>query len=220
MAQPTIVMAADYADTLITCRRAKNWLVLLLLMALLVQLTIFFAARYSGVLPAVNAGATTGPAVTAETLSPTPGRQMMQYLTSLTAYAGIVLSIVLALVLLATMNVMLIARLLGLAKVASAFVWCLILMGLLFPWQAFLNQTAATAGDLRIPGVLFTWSELVMSARFGVDDIPNAILKWSRFVAFPIIAIGLVLFIQVRSRRGIRLALGEQAPLGVMEVKA
>jgi hypothetical protein len=44
-------------------------------------------------------------------------------------------------------------------------------------------------------------------------------LKWARFVAFPVVSMVLVLLIQVRSRRGIRLALGEESPVGVMEVK-
>lgn len=213
-------MAADYADAMSTCRRAKNWLEGLLLLALLIQLGIFFAARYGRVLPPspVPSSATADPRQLVDSLEPTPARQFMQYLTSLTAYSGIVLSIVLALVLLAIFNVMLVARLVGIGHVAVAFVWCLILMGLLFPWQAFLNRTAATAGDLRIPGVLYTWSELLMWGKFSVDSVPNAILKWARFVGFPIISMILVLYIHFRSRRGIRLAMGEETVPGVMEV--
>src|SRR5215212_7944694 len=41
----TLAVAADYADAMMTARRAKNWLFILLLLVLLSQITVFFLAR-------------------------------------------------------------------------------------------------------------------------------------------------------------------------------
>src|SRR5687768_12136050 len=43
----TIATAADYADAMMTARKAKNLLFLLLLLVLLTQLAIFFVAGYT-----------------------------------------------------------------------------------------------------------------------------------------------------------------------------
>jgi len=54
--QTTIATAADYADAMITARRAKNWLLTLLLLILLAQLAIFFVARYTDALDGAISG--------------------------------------------------------------------------------------------------------------------------------------------------------------------
>ena len=54
-------------------------------------------------------------------------------------------------------KIMLVGRLIGVAQVTSAFIWCVFLVVLLFPWQAFLQSTDFT-GDFKIPGVLYTWA--------------------------------------------------------------
>src|SRR5690606_19841232 len=46
MTQNTIATAADYADAMITARRAKNWLFGILLLILLAQLAIFFTVAF------------------------------------------------------------------------------------------------------------------------------------------------------------------------------
>ena len=47
---PAIATAADYADAMITARRAKNILLLIILLTLLTQIGVFFGVRYSNVL--------------------------------------------------------------------------------------------------------------------------------------------------------------------------
>jgi hypothetical protein len=137
------------------------------------------------------------------------GRQGLEYLIGLTGFLGIVLVLVLAIVLLLLVQIMLVGRLIGVSLVAASFVWSVVLAALLFPWQAFLNNADLTAVDFKIPGVLYTWNELVHDAAFAATDIPTSILKWSRFVVFPVLAVVLLLLIQAKSRRGLRLALGE-----------
>ena len=51
MADREIATAADYADAMLTARRAKHVMVLLLLLMLLAQFAFFFVLRFTDVLP-------------------------------------------------------------------------------------------------------------------------------------------------------------------------
>src|SRR5690349_24219694 len=145
MPDSAIATAADYADALITARRAKNVLVLLLLLMLLVQLAIFFTARYTNLAgpTVVTATATTNPTTTGAVVAePNQWFEKLQYVVGLTDFLGVSLSIVLSFVVLLLVQIMLVGRLIGVARVTSAFIWALVLIVLLFPWQAFLNNVA------------------------------------------------------------------------------
>ena len=216
---PSLALAADYSDALITARRAKNFLVLLVLLMLLGQLALFFTAKYSNYIPVENppapmGGAATMPDPALLTSSPLPAKatEVMQYLVGVTGFLGITLSIVLALVVLLLTMIMLVGRLVGVSRVVSAFIWCIVLIVLLFPWQAFLAD-AHFASDFKIPGVLYTWVELVKFAKIDVNGndpgLWARILHWGRFVAFPLLTIIITFMIQVKSNRGLREALGE-----------
>jgi hypothetical protein len=130
----------------------------------------------------------------------------------LTGFLGITLAIVLSVVVLLLTMIMLVGRLVGVSRVTGAFIWSIVLIVLLFPWQAFLAD-AHFASDFKIPGVLYTWAELVKFAKVGVNgdrpDIKILILHWGRFVAFPLLTLIITLVIQVKSNRGLREALGE-----------
>ena len=208
MADP-IATAADYADAIMTARRAKNTLFLLLLLILIGQMALFFLGRQNVVklsdapvpAAAVETAATrptTAPVVpSARTLS------ILEYVVGLTAYLGVALTIVLAVVLLLIVKIMLVGRLIGVARLTSAFIWTIVLFALLFPWQAFWSDY-----DFKVPGALYTWNELV----HRVNSSPQSdamVLFWARFVAFPALALIILLSIQVKSRRGLQQALGE-----------
>jgi hypothetical protein len=229
MPPSNIATAADYADAMMIARRAKNALFFILSLMLVVQLGTFFAARMTNhVLPAAAdtslAGTVTPatlPATTQGTASalttgsggsgPTLIGQLLRYLTAVIDFLGILLIIVLAVVILLIAKIMLVGRLIGVAQVTSAFIWCVFLVVLLFPWQAFLQNTDFT-GDFKIPGVLYTWNELIhptLGAKFqGLDPYQTA-LRWTRFVGAPVVAFILLLVVQAKSSRGLRAALGE-----------
>lgn len=255
----TLAVAADYADAMLVARRAKNWLFLLLLLCLLVQIGIFLLARF---VPNVHLTATlqTSAGSTATTqvamLSDTTGGErtaapFIQFITGIIDFAGIAIVIVLAVVLLLIVTIMLVGRLVGVTHVTSAFVWCVLLAMLLFPWQTLLNSDAriirlhadwrghhagdviatdhsaaaalvdagvaenaagsatTTVSDVRFPGVLYTWPELMRDYDFSNSNTKLAFLKWARFVGFPVIAIIVLMTVQARSSRGLRYALGE-----------
>jgi len=222
MTPSPIAIAADYADAMLTARRARNWIFAGLLIAQLGLFALFCVVHFSKVLDAevvVPTTATTQPtAVAVVSSTPTSLKaQGLHYCIGSADFAWIVLSLVLAIVLLLIVCIMLVGRLIGVSHVVSAFIWCVILCALLFPWQAFLNNQDLDAVDFKIPGALYNWNELTHQAKFTYEEIKlysdepisTAILRWSRFVAYPLLAILITLIVQTKSSAGLRLALGE-----------
>jgi hypothetical protein len=218
-----IATAADYADSLLIARRAKNLLVLILLLCVAGQLALFFTAKYTDlVIPWIGGAPTTqagevakayGSASTMPSFIDQDVRRVdiLHYVLGLTGYVGLVCSVILPAVLLVILVVMLVGRAVGVGPVTGALVWSLVLVALLFPWQAFLNNANLTYRDFLISGVLYTWPEL-LRAKFAndfssLDASLMTILKWARFVLFPLVALILLLVVQSRSNRGLREAL-------------
>jgi hypothetical protein len=206
MISTTLAIAADYADAIAVARRAKNWCFLLLLLVLVAQIGIFFVARYEpGLMGGSLSTAPGAPAVLTARWS-----AVIEYVIDVTDFLGIVLAVVLAIVMLLLVGIMLVGRLVGVANVTGAFIGTAVLVVLLFPWQAFLNQSSsANTPDVRIPGVLYTWPELVQHNSFANNPLPEAMLGWARFVGWPIAALIVLAGTQVRANRGLGLALGE-----------
>lgn len=226
MATSPIATAADYADAMMAARRAKNWLFLFLLLILMGQLGMFFAIRHNpgliGSSGVVISTATTEPSAPATQPSGFQVAKLMEYFVVITGFAGIVLALVLAAVQLLIVTIMLVGRLIGVSRVTSAFIWGLLLIVLLFPWQSLLlspvsaplNSQATTNTEFKLPGVLYTWGEIThptLGATFNPADLSAnlAYLRWARFVIWPSIAMLLLLVIQSKSSRGLRMALGE-----------
>jgi len=237
----TQAVSADYADAMLVARRAKNTLFILLLLILLVQVGLFAVARF---VPAVkirtditagNATAASSSSVTLlERKSDDAGGDRRQLISPLleqvvsgTAFLGVMLAAVLPIILLLVILIMLAGRLVGVSHVTSAFCWSILLLALLFPWQALLNsdvhtlavQTSAppatqpalgTAQDVRVPGTLYTFPELRRYYDFPNNPVQVAILGWGRFVGLPVLAFLILLLVQGRSSRGLGFALGEK----------
>jgi hypothetical protein len=238
-----LATAADYAEALITARKATNWLILIIFLILLSQIALFFVGRYTDLLPVASGGpgeprtlvnseqirqmaanaeqkvdnavAKTG--TTLPAMDHFQAQDLMYHIVGLADFLGIALGIVLTMVLLLVVKVMLVGRLIGVSRLTSAFIWSIVLLVLLFPWQAFLNNPTFSSSNLRVPGVLYTWEELLQFAKFPNDPIYPAIMHWARFVGVPAVAVLLVLKIRVLSSRGLRLALGETEPVVIEE---
>ena len=67
----------------------------------------------------------------------------------------------------------------------------------------------APAPSFRVPGVLYTWSELSTEWNFANGFNRATILGWARFAAWPAVALILLLLIQIKSSKGLSLSLGE-----------
>lgn len=241
MTDRSLATSADYADALLVARRAKNWLFLLVLLMLLGQIAIFFVARYTDLIAVASRGWGSGAAASVEAervevgaTQPTTvavgdavgstaaepvvkpvaqpaARDVLRYVSGLVQFMGTILPMLLAAVLLLIVNIMLVGRLIGVSRVTSAFVCCLLLILLMFPWQIYFGGRP-DAGDFRVPGVLYTWHDLYSNAKFATSDMKLAVVKWARFLVMPLIALVLLLMIQIKSNRGLRQALGEENP--------
>ena len=235
MPDPAAATAADYSEALLTARRAKNLLCLILAVMIAGQIAAFLLLRYEVVklptaatvaapLPATPAVVATQPAVVGDLGDvPPPSTRMvdlLHYLTGVMVLGGVALPIVLALVLLLITHIMLVGRLIGVGRVTGALVWTLVLLVFLFPWQAFMNNADLTLTDFRVPGVLWTWGELVRRYKFdaalNADHWADTVLFWFRFIGAPVVALVLVLVVQLKSNRGLRMALGEDEVLNEM----
>lgn len=211
MTQNNILNAADYADALLTAKRSKNTLFVLLLLILVIQLALFFVARYTTILrPPADPNAKNW-------------RSLIEYVIGLTDFFGIVLAILLAAVLCLILKVLLVGRLVGVARLTSAVIWSVLFILLLFPWQSFLNNPTLSTPPmenslgLKLPGVLYTWPEFEHPG-FGPTfnapgNWPFLALRWARFVVWPLIAILMLLSVQSKSSNGLRQALGNDIVL-------
>lgn len=214
-----VATAADYADALVTLRRAKSLVVLVIALALLAQIALFLTARFTdalgGAAPvAVAAVPTTlplaGDALVAPVAAETKLYFALAYGTVVALTAAVVCAFVLPLVLAAIGHVMLVGRLIGVGSVAGAFALALVLLAVLFPWQAVLNTSLQARHDLVIPGALTTWVELSTRARPVAGEPAAAqVLTYARFLGYPLAALVVTLAVGVKSGRGLRLALGE-----------
>jgi hypothetical protein len=213
MLEPSIAAKADYADAILVARRAKNWLFLILLVVLVGEIALFIVARTTSALGNMTAA-------TLATTQPASSRlgDVLQYLVALAGFAGIAASLVLSGVLVLLVKIMLTGRTLGVAKVTSAFIWSLVLIVLLFPWQAILNGPTISAApnpqalDFKLPGVIYTWTELThptLGAKFDSSRMEITVLRWARFIGFPAVAAIMLMSIQIKSSMGIKAALGE-----------
>ena len=221
MTRTTVAVAADYADAMLVARRWKNIFFLLLFLFLVIQIGAFFFVRFynSGTVTLTAGSSATQPAI-ATTHDVSIG---LAWLTSFVDFLAMICVVGLAVVLLLIVGIMLVGRLVGVAHVTGAFVWCVVLAALLFPWQSLWNypvadtvQTTPTPTEnlevgphYGLPGVLYTWPELERRAHFPNAPYAAASLGWARFVIWPIAALIILASVQVRSTRGLRFALGE-----------
>ncbi len=224
----SIATAADYAEALLTARKAKNWLFAILLLILLAQLAVFCVVAYGPVETTayarpVVAVMTDGPTTQAAIIEPARVfavernklSYVLEYVIDGTTFIGMGTVLILTVVLLLIVAIMLIGRLIGVSRLTSAFIWCVVLIALLMPWQAVMTFAGSKPGikdpDFRIPGVLMNWSELAAHGRDvnGGDQLAAVILKWSRFAGFPVVALLMLLVVNAKANRGLKMALGE-----------
>jgi hypothetical protein len=197
-----VAIAADYADALLVFRRAKRALILLLVLMLLAQMAIFATAHFAPAL--LKPTATTQP-------NAANWPHILHYATAVTLWLSMIFAALLVVTLFATIHVMLVGRLIGVSLVARAFTISAFLLLLLMPWQALLVTAGMGEADPVLPGVLYTWREI--SDRVPLPSTaatPDLVLYWARFAVFPFVALVMLLLVQVRSGRGLKLALGEE----------
>jgi hypothetical protein len=211
MTQMKDSIAGECALALVPARRAMNLLCLGILSILLIQIAVFFAVRLGGV------------RLSEATTAPAAWLAFCEYITAMLVILACVLAVLLGGVLLLMLMLTVVGRLGGAAPLTEAFLWSLVAALLLMPWQAVLNFPGAGGADFRIPGVLYTWAELAGQARFDLDSplpLDRSMLKWARFVGFPLLTVMLFLGIQLRVRQGLRESSGGNPPRSIAPTPA
>lgn len=208
MRTASLVISADYADALLSAKRGKNILFVIILLLLLCELAMFFVARYTTALNDLSSG---------------PASQL-RYLVGLIDFLGLILPVVLTIAVWAILQVLVMGRLLGAGKLVSAFLWSVLLIVLLFPWQSVLNNPAISQNAAmnrmgeKIPGVLYTWAEFA-SPQLGPKFVNKldwpTVLHWARYVGFPVLAILILLMVQAKSSKGLRQAMVSEDSLAL-----
>ena len=198
-----------------TARRAKNLLFLFILLILVIQVALFCLAKFGviGVVPA-EAVATTQPTAKANIAA------IVSYAIPVLNFAGVAFSIILTVVMLLLVTIMLVGRLIGVSNVTGAFIWGVLLVVLLLPWQTlFISQgDYAVAGAsasvdeqpaFKWPGALYTYAELKNDHADKPATMDGQIWHWGRYAGLPALALLVLLLVQLKSGRGLSYALGE-----------
>jgi hypothetical protein len=160
--------------------------------------------------PGTAARPTDFSALSAANEKPKPTRQMLKYLVGISGFVGVASALLLTLVLVLILDVMVVGRTLGLKYATAAVLWSIVLLVLLFPWQAFLISHDAEAAEFKVPGVLYSFNELDWGARpTDPMTIYQQVLYWSRWLVAPAVSLVILIVAFAKSSRAVRYALGE-----------
>jgi hypothetical protein len=246
----TPIGGEEYREALGTVRAAKNVFWWLALACLIVQLAAFVLVRFAGLIdhaPQVEQGGLSlaaypslapamAPALApmvAPTVGPTlPGAApagvprevaslwytVLSWALPCTKFVAMLAAMLLALTLLVAVQLSLLGRTGGAAGFLSAFFWALVLWACLVPWEQALNTSLAS-------GALFNLGHLVRETRlvaWGAQRVSTQaqVLYYARFLAYPGLALCLLLMVHGKYARGQRRMTMGVAPAEVSPAKA
>jgi hypothetical protein len=130
---------------------------------------------------------------------------MLYWLLPATKFLAFVLALLLVMTLMLATKLSLLGRLGGIVGFVSAFFWSLLLLALVTPWQQVLADSVAA-------GATFNLGEILRAAqRVDRDSIIAQIVYYARFMAFPLLALGVWLVVHLRFGGGYR-----QSELGTL----
>ena len=132
--------------------------------------------------------------------------QWIAWVLRVGTFAGVATATLYSLILVFCLKISLVGRLGGINHIARAFIWSLVAMVFLLPWQRYFGGVLA--------GAVFTPTELMEACtRVTERDMLERIFFYTRFVALPVVVILMMLAAQARS---IRWAKATLRRLGVM----
>ncbi len=190
-----------YHDALSVARRFRTLLFLGLGLVVLTQVGLFLGLKFS---PEFRDAVGLGEATTDPRQTPWPA--VMYMVANAMLWLGLVLSVLLTLTAGFATLVMLNGRTVGVPSAARAVIWSLPLVLLFVPWQAMFHHPSTDGRRFPVPGVLWTYEELTKNLP---DFLLAEWLGWFRFVAWPVLALALLLVVYLTLGRGIRRATGE-----------
>ncbi len=203
----------ELGQALATIRCAKNLFWWLIVLAILVQLTAFVMVHFVGFLdaPAAASQPTSQPVAnqTAKTFEIVLG-----WALPAGRFIALVLCLLLVLTLLLAVKLALHGQTGGVAGFLSAFFWSLVLLMVLIPWQQVLPGSTFVSGATHNLGEL-----LGARAEAAAADasLATVVLYYAKFLAFPALALALLVIVCRKFSRGYRAACGvEIKPLDVV----
>ena len=180
-------------------KAGKNWFMFFVALAILVQLAGFVLVNWVDVIDELHrpsgleAAATkpaTQPAVEPEAVgAATMWKDILHWVFpagKFLAFAGGALTVI---ALMLTLQLSMVGRLRGIASFTSAFLWSLILLAIVTPWQQVLGGSFA-AGALYNLGELTEMTATVKPS-WGPSGVQllDQIIYYARFVAYPVLAL-------------------------------
>ncbi len=210
---------AECRSAFATVRLAKNCLWWLVLLAVVVQLGGFVLVRFVDGIPeplpqaapaaeAVRAQTQPAGAASARSQDVGPWRRALSWGLGASKFTGLAGGTLLTLTLLLAVKLSLVGRTGGIAGFMGAFFTALVMWVFLVPWQQVANFSFAC-------GALFNLGELEgrTNELLSGGSVLFAAVYYLRFVAYPLLVVGLLLVIQARFARGHRrMSLGVAQP--------
>lgn len=190
------VRPLEYFDAFKVARCGKNLLIVIILLSILVQLAGVILVEFVGLSDAAAAPATQAAASAPAETRPTttaaglPLRTTAVWLLPATKFTALAASLLLMLTLVFSIQLSLVGRLGGAAGLMRAFFLSLMLLAMLMPWQQIMNADLAC-------GALFNLSQLEEARRKLQADMLLQILHYARFIAYPLLALLVLIAVQV-----------------------
>ena len=213
-------LSSGFGEAFCRIKCLKNLVWMLLVLAILCQAAAFAAVEFAGVLNERYAGNAAITVTTAPTDTEKPAlvlpNQVWYYVISWTMvvskFASWGLCVILALMLLLSVQLALLGRLDGVGAFISAFFWSLVLLAILTPWQQMLHSSFAR-------GAMSNFSDLVIFAKrakpsWGASTpvaSMDIVSYYAFFFAFPLVALAVALLVQMKFAAGFKRNRTEQA---------
>jgi hypothetical protein len=222
--------SSEYADAFRTTATAKNVFLILLVLSLLAQIGAFVAVEFVGVVDPIHAQAdrdaspvdanapadansvekeTDGAAAKVDTTRDetelsraTIWSETLNWVLPATRFFSFVLAVLLVATLAMSVNLSLLDRLGGVAGFLAAFYWAIVLGVMVFPWQKALSGSLLCGATFSYVQ-LIEWAQRIRPSWSGQDPtLPDRILYFGRFIAYPALALMVALVLQLRFARG------------------
>ncbi len=191
--------ALQYGKAMCSLRFAKNILWLLVILAILTQAACFSLVNFVGVIddmPGIGVVSDKAPDED-QIKTATNWYNAMNWILPTSKFLGLVAATLLVMVLSQSMKIALLGRLAGIPGLVSAFLWSLILLMLIIPWQIVGGEIVR--GTLYNMGTLVKETKNVLEA-WGAKDVTwfDNTVYYIRMIAMPAVAILICLLIQFR----------------------
>ncbi|MFP4105637.1 MAG: hypothetical protein ACLFVU_06030 [Phycisphaerae bacterium] len=206
-------VSSEYAAAFGTTKRWKNLFAVIVLLAILLQLTSFILIYAVGVVDSLHAETDTA------TTIPTQATQRQNDIGEIgtanwwdsifsvglgaSKFFGFVAAVLMALAIMFAVKISLLDRLGGVSGFVSAFFWSVLLVAILTPWQQILQGSLVSGALGNYPALLNSMQDMCWN---GDDEagLFDWTIFWLKFVAYPAVALLIWLIVLLKFRRGYR----------------